>query len=44
MRGVLMFSFRRWWAIVVKEFLQLRRDRVSLGMVIGIPVIQLLLF
>ncbi len=39
-----VFSFRRWWAIVVKEFLQLRRDRVSLGMVIGIPVIQLVLF
>lgn len=44
MQVLSMFSFRRWWAIVVKEFLQLRRDRVSLGMVIGIPVIQLLLF
>ena len=42
--GMLMFSIRRWWAMVVKEFLQLRRDRVSLGMIIGIPVIQLVLF
>ncbi len=39
-----IFSARRWWAIVVKEFLQLRRDRVSFGMVIGIPIIQLVLF
>ena len=42
--GMLTFSIRRWWAMVVKEFLQLRRDRVSLGMIIGIPVIQLVLF
>ncbi len=42
--GLAVFSPRRWWAIVVKEFLQLRRDRVSLGMVIGIPIIQLVLF
>lgn len=38
------FSFLRWWAIVLKEFLQLRRDRVTFGMVVGIPVIQLVLF
>ncbi|MCB1567788.1 MAG: ABC transporter permease [Xanthomonadales bacterium] len=37
-------SWRRTWAIVLKELRQLRRDRLSLGMVIGIPVIQLILF
>lgn len=38
------FSFLRWWAIVLKELLQLRRDRVTFGMVVGIPIIQLVLF
>jgi ABC-2 type transport system permease protein len=30
--------------MVVKEFIQMRRDRVTLGMMIGIPLIQLTLF
>ncbi len=34
----------RLGAIVSKELRQLRRDRMTLGMVIGIPVLQLLLF
>lgn len=38
------FSFRRFWAIVVKEFIQMRRDRLTLGMMIGIPLLQLILF
>lgn len=38
------FSLRRWWSIVLKEFLQLRRDRVTFGMIVGLPVLQLLLF
>ena len=38
------FSFNRWWGIVDKEFLQLRRDRITFGMVVGIPIVQLLLF
>ncbi|MGH8531437.1 MAG: ABC transporter permease [Gammaproteobacteria bacterium] len=38
------FSFSRWWGIVVKEFIQLKRDRLTFGMIIGIPIIQLLLF
>ncbi|MBP6814966.1 MAG: ABC transporter permease [Pseudoxanthomonas sp.] len=38
------FSFVRWWAIVLKEFLQLRRDRITFGMVLGIPIIQIVLF
>lgn len=37
-------SASRWAAIVVKEFIQLRRDRLTFGMIVGIPVIQLLLF
>ena len=38
------FSLSRWWGIVLKEFLQLRRDRITFGMVVGIPIVQLLLF
>ena len=38
------FSLARWWGMVAKEFLQLRRDRVTFGMIIGIPLIQLTLF
>jgi ABC-2 type transport system permease protein len=38
------FSFQRWWAMVTKEFLQLRRDRVTFAMIVGIPIIQLTLF
>jgi ABC-2 type transport system permease protein len=39
-----MFSATRWWSIVLKEFLQLRRDRVTFGMIVGLPIIQLALF
>ncbi|ODV41456.1 mannose-1-phosphate guanyltransferase [Cupriavidus sp. UYMMa02A] len=38
------FSFDRWWSIVLKEFLQLRRDRVTFAMIVGLPIMQLLLF
>ena len=38
------FSVQRWWAMVTKEFLQLRRDRVTFGMIVGVPIIQLVLF
>lgn len=38
------FSLTRWWGVVVKEFLQLKRDRLTFGMIVGIPVVQLLLF
>jgi ABC-2 type transport system permease protein len=36
--------WRRSYAMVVKEFIQLKRDRVSFAMIIMIPVMQLLLF
>ena len=35
---------RRSYAMLLKEFIQLRRDRVSFAMIIMIPVMQLLLF
>src|SRR3954471_21700028 len=44
MKNRLEFSMARFWAIVVKEFIQMRRDRLTFGMMIGIPLIQLVLF
>jgi ABC-2 type transport system permease protein len=38
------FNWRRFWAVVVKEFIQMRRDRLTFGMMVGIPMIQLILF
>jgi ABC-2 type transport system permease protein len=38
------FNFRRLFAMVRKEFIQMRRDRLTFGMMIGIPMIQLVLF
>src|SRR6202012_2204758 len=39
------FGFwRRCYAMTVKEFIQLRRDRISFAMIIMLPVMQLLLF
>ncbi len=38
------FSLERFWAMVVKEFIQMRRDRLTFGMMIGIPLVQLILF
>jgi ABC-2 type transport system permease protein len=35
---------RRLWAIVIKELRQLRRDRITAAMIVGIPAIQLTLF
>ncbi len=38
------FSVSRWLGIVGKEFIQLKRDRLTFGMIVGIPIIQLVLF
>jgi ABC-2 type transport system permease protein len=38
------FSLSRILAILVKEFIQLRRDRLTFGMIVGVPIMQLLLF
>ena len=39
-----MKSLSRIFAILQKEVRQLRRDRLTFGMVVGLPVIQMLLF
>jgi ABC-2 type transport system permease protein len=38
------FNWRRFWAVVAKEFIQMRRDRLTFAMMIGIPLVQLILF
>ena len=38
------FSLRRFGAVVIKEFIQMRRDRITFAMMVGIPCIQLILF
>lgn len=37
-------SLSRFGGIVRKEFIQMRRDRLTFAMILGLPVIQLLLF
>jgi ABC-2 type transport system permease protein len=39
-----LFSAKRFMAMVSKEFVQMRRDRLTFAMMIGIPLIQLILF
>jgi ABC-2 type transport system permease protein len=38
------FNWRRFCAVVRKEFIQMRRDRMTFGMMIGVPMLQLILF
>jgi ABC-2 type transport system permease protein len=38
------FSWTRLWAIMVKEFVQMRRDRLTFAMMVAIPIMQLILF
>lgn len=38
------FSWSRFLAMLVKEFTQMRRDKLTFGMIVGIPLIQLVLF
>jgi ABC-2 type transport system permease protein len=38
------FTAARWWSVVRKEFLQLRRDRITFAMIVAIPIMQLALF
>ena len=35
---------KRFGAILAKEFVQMRRDRLTFGMMIGVPIMQLILF
>ena len=38
------FSFTRLRALLIKEIIQMRRDRLTFGMMLGIPLIQLVMF
>ena len=38
------FSFRRMRAVMFKEFIQLRRDKTTFGMILFVPLMQLTLF
>ncbi len=40
----LAFSMNRVLAVLAKEFIQIRRDRLTFAMMLGVPVIQLVLF
>jgi len=42
--SALAASLRRFWGIVTKELVQMRRDRLTFAMMIGIPLLQLTLF
>ncbi|PKP69328.1 MAG: mannose-1-phosphate guanyltransferase [Alphaproteobacteria bacterium HGW-Alphaproteobacteria-4] len=38
------FSPARFFAVLAKEFVQMRRDRVTFALMIGVPIMQLLIF
>ena len=38
------FSVARMWAVFIKEFQQILRDRLTFAMAVGIPILQLVLF
>ena len=42
MNGI--FSFARLGALLIKEFIQMRRDRITFAMMLGVPLVQLVLF
>jgi ABC-2 type transport system permease protein len=39
-----MFTWHRFIAVLHKEFVQMRRDRLTFAMMIGVPIMQLVLF
>jgi ABC-2 type transport system permease protein len=39
-----VFSFARLGALLMKEFIQMRRDRITFAMMLGVPLMQLVLF
>src|SRR5690606_25967107 len=43
-RSATMKWWRRLWAVVLKELRQIRRDRISMLLIVAIPVIDLLMF
>ncbi|WP_235603045.1 ABC transporter permease [Piscirickettsia litoralis] len=38
------FSYQRFFSVLIKEFIQIRRDPVTIAMLVMIPLIQLVLF
>ncbi|MBK8457946.1 MAG: ABC transporter permease [Phyllobacteriaceae bacterium] len=38
------FSLRRFGAMLAKEFVQMKRDRITFAMMLGVPLMQLILF
>jgi ABC-2 type transport system permease protein len=44
MRALRGFSSSRWLGVLIKEFIQLKRDRLTFGMIMGIPIMLLMLF
>lgn len=40
----LQFSWYRLYAVLIKEFIQIKRDRVTFAMIVAIPLLQLVLF
>src|SRR6266581_908793 len=44
MKKLRIFSIARFRAMLAKEFIQMRRDRLTFAMMIGIPLLQLILF
>jgi ABC-2 type transport system permease protein len=38
------FSLDRLWAMIVKEFIQMGRDKLTFAMILGIPIMQLVVF
>ncbi len=38
------FSVRRFMAMLAKEFVQMKRDRITFAMMLGVPLMQLILF
>ena len=39
-----LFSLQRFGAVLLKEFIQMRRDHITFAMMIGLPIVQLMLF
>jgi ABC-2 type transport system permease protein len=39
-----IFSLRRFGAMLAKEFVQMKRDRITFAMMLGVPLMQLVLF
>jgi ABC-2 type transport system permease protein len=44
MTGRWSFSFKRFVAMALKEFVQMRRDRMTFIFMVGVPVMQMILF